>query len=352
MEPVRIGIIGCGVISKSHLELAAKSSVAKVVAVADIIEERAVGRAQEFGIAKHYDGDESLLRDDNVEAVVLAMPAGVRSTVAVKALKRGKHVLLEKPVARSVKEVKRLMDLRGDLVVGCCSSRYTFTGHARVAAECYATGALGQVRMASIRALRPAFAPPQAPPPTWRQSMDENGGGILVNWSCYELNYILHIMDWQLKPREVLAHWWPTAPRMSAYVAPGSDADAHYTALIRCEDGIVLNMQRAEFCTTPVDQAWQIVGSDASLAMPMVRQDEKTDAVVLHKFVESTGIVSRNLWEAAQGSEDQGNVLDDFASAIRSGGRPRTDLERALVLQKVTDAIYKSAKSGKSVSIT
>lgn len=352
MEPVRIGIIGCGVISKSHLELAAKSGVAKVVAVADIIEERAVQRAQEFGIPAHYDGDEKLLEDDSVEAVVLAMPTGVRSPVAMKALRKGKHVLLEKPVALNAGEVEMMMELRGDLVVGCCSSRYTFSGHAQAAAECYATGALGKVRMAGIRALRPAWAPPQVAPPTWRQSMAENGGGILVNWSCYELNYVLHIMNWELKPREVMARWWPTAPQMSAYVAPGSDADAHYAAFILCEHDIVLSMQRGEFCTTPVDQAWEIIGSDASLAMPMVQEEGKPDAVILHRFVEGTGVVSGNVWEQGQGSEGQGNVLDDFAATIRSGGKPRTDLERAFIMQKVTDAIYASARSGKSVSIS
>ena len=101
MKPIRLGIIGCGVISNSHLTGAAEFPLAEVVAVADVIEERAQAAAKKFGIPSCYNSDDDLLNDERVDAAILALPAGVRTPIAFKALERGKHVILEKPVACS-----------------------------------------------------------------------------------------------------------------------------------------------------------------------------------------------------------------------------------------------------------
>jgi predicted dehydrogenase len=352
MEPVRLGIIGCGVIGPSHLKLAAACPRATVVAVADRIPERARARAEAFGVPSVYFSDRELLKDPEVEAVVLAMPTGDRTPVAYRALKRGKHVLLEKPVASKAREVRRMMALRGDRVVACCSPRMTFTGHAEAAAKCVASGALGTIRVVRARAVLPAPPRPADPPPPWRQSMELNGGGILVNWSCYDLNYLMHITGWQLTPRAVMAQWWPVAPAMAAYADPASDADAHFAALIRCEDDIALSLERAEMTPSSADQAWEILGTDGALHMPMLRPGDKPHTVILERFRRGRGVTSKTIWSAKKAKpKSTGNVVDDFVRAIRTGGAPRTGLERALVMQKITDAIYASAARGRSVAV-
>jgi predicted dehydrogenase len=350
MNPVRLGIVGCGVISESHLKAAAECSSAQVVAVADVIEERARAVAEKFKVPAHYRKDDDLLNDERVDAVVLAMPTGVRTPVAFKALRKGKHVLLEKPVASKASEVEQMMQMRRDRVVACCSSRMVFTGHAEAATKCVASGALGQIRVVRIRAVGETSAKPNDNPPPWRQSMKQNGGGILVNWSCYDLDYVMQITGWQLRPRAALAQWWPVAPKMSAYVAAGSDADSHYMAHIACDDNIVLSMERGEFTSATTDQAWEIIGTEGTLHLPMRPQKGKPNAVILDKFVPGQGVVSETLWQEGQ-PEPGGNVLADFVRAISEGTRPKTDLERALVMQKITDAIYASTASGASVSI-
>jgi len=349
MKPVRLGIIGCGVIGNHHLEAANDSPLAELVAAADLIEERVGAAAEKYGVTA-YPNDEELLKDERIEAVVLAMPTGDRTPVAFKALDAGMHVLLEKPVAGRAEDVEKMIAMRGDRVVACCSPRMAFTGHALAAAECAASGVLGDIRMVRIRAVLPAGPEPNPDPPPWRESMARNGGGILVNWSCYDLDYLMQILAWRLKPRTVLARWWRPGEKMSAYVAPGSDADAHYVALILCEDDITLSMERAEFSSATADQAWEIIGTEASLHMPMRPQEGKPTTVVLDRFVPGEGVVSDTLWK--EGDPDPAdNVLDDFLRTIREGGEPKTGLEHALVMQRITDAIYASAQSATSVSV-
>jgi predicted dehydrogenase len=351
-HPVRIGVIGCGVIGPTHLKLAANCPAAKVVAVADLIPERAQSKAQAFGIPAVYFNDEDLLNDPQVEAVVLAMPTGDRTPVAYKALKRGKHVLLEKPVAARASEVRKMMALRKDRVVACCSSRMAFTAQARAAADCVASGVLGKIRVVRARVVMAAGAKPVFdPPPAWRQSMKLNGGGILVNWSCYDLNYLMRITGWRLRPRTVLARWWPVAPPMASFVAPGSDADAHFTAMILCDDDIVLSLERAEMSAVSSDQAWEIIGTEGSLHMPMLAPQGQPHTVVLDRFVPGKGVQSETIWSAETSGPASGDVISDFVGAIRDGREPETSLERALVMQQITDAIYASAAKGRSVAI-
>lgn len=353
MEPVRVGIVGCGVIGvRAHLPAATKSPLAEVVAVADLIAERADEAARKFGVANVYYGDEDLLSDERIDAVILAMPTADRTPVAYKALKRGKHVLLEKPIAGAASEVEEMIALRGDRVVGCCSPRFALQPSGLAAAKCVADGALGELRVVRARAVLPAPPEPNKSPPPWRQSMSRNGGGILVNWGCYDLDCLMSVTGWRLRPRSVMAQWWPVDESLAANVAPGSDADSHYTVLIRCDGGAVIALERAEFSTAVSDQAWEIVGSRASMRIPMCRQEGKPTAVMLDRVVPGEGIVSQVVWEeGAEGGPERIDVDEDFFAAILEGRAPATGLERALLMQKITDAVYESARTGRSVDI-
>ncbi len=108
MEKVRIGVIGCVKMGQRHIKLVQNHPRAEVVAVADVVDERARRLAGEFGIAAVHKNEDDLLSDERVDAVILAMPTGVRTPVALKALAQGEHVLLEKPVASSADEVERM----------------------------------------------------------------------------------------------------------------------------------------------------------------------------------------------------------------------------------------------------
>jgi len=348
MKPVALGVVGCGVIGPVHLRDAAESPLIEVVAVADLIEERARAAAQKFGVRKIYADGESLLADEQVEAVVLAMPTCGRTELALSAFQKGKHVLTEKPVAMNAGEVQRMIEARGELVAACCSSRYRFTKSSQAAAELIATGALGDLRVVHCRAIRAGRERPAATPPPWRLNRALNGGGILVNWGCYDLDYLLGITGWKLKPRLALAQTWPVPPPFASHPAPGSDAETHFAALIRCEGGTVISFERGEYMAAQTEEAWRIVGSKGSLRLTMVSQPGKT--IVFDYADEEKGVLSKTVW---QGEEDKRFIspVADFAAAIRENRPPMTSLENSLVVQKITDAIYASAEKGTAVEI-
>ncbi|MHB9023802.1 MAG: Gfo/Idh/MocA family protein [Armatimonadota bacterium] len=350
MDKVRLGIIGCGVIGPVHAGVADTLPTVELVAVADLIEERRSAIADKYGVPKVYERGEDLLLDPEVDAVILAVPYGSRRELPFQALAAGKHVLIEKPASDSVQTIHKLIAARGDRVVACCSSRYQANPSTQAAAQFVATGALGPLRAVYCRAYNPAGTAPASPPPAWRQSFSLNAGGILVNWGCYDLDYLLSITGWSLRPRVVLAQTWPAPERYASFVAPGSDADSHFSAFIRCDGGTMITFERGEYMPAGKTAAWQLVGEHGSLTLALQVSGPK--ALIFDEANPETGTTSRTIWE---GEEDFSLVnrgpLENFAEVILHGGEPRTTLERALTIQQITDAIYASAASGTAVTV-
>lgn len=353
MEPVRFGVIGCGVIGPQHIQSAVELEHTRVVALADKVHARAEELAAKFGVQQTYDDAIALMEDPQVEAVVLALPAGYRVGLAIEALRRGKHVMVEKPAALNVAELRDIQDAArnapGVLVAGA-SARYMFMPHVETIRNFIASGALGELRVIHFRGILPPGPPPTTPPPAWRLSRAQNGGGILVNWGIYELDYMFGLTGWTLKPRHVLANFWGIPPQFSNYVAEGSDADSHFASFITCEGGTVISFERGERVAAKSETVARIVGTKGSLSLSMFPEQGKK--IIFHNSAPNQGVWDEVLWE---GDEDwpatRLGIIDDFARAIRERRPPQTGLERAMVLQQITDAIYKSADEKRPVGI-
>ncbi|HET6487145.1 MAG TPA: Gfo/Idh/MocA family oxidoreductase [Spirochaetia bacterium] len=350
MAKLKIGVVGCGIMGVRHLAVAAASPLAEAFAVADTLPDRARAAAEKYGAKRVFSDGRELIADPDVQAVVFSTPTGRRDELVIAALERGKHVLAEKPIAMNAETVRRMIRARGDRVAACCSSRFHAFESARVAARFVSTGALGDIRVVHCRVHDPAGPPPKSPPPTWRLSRRENGGGILVNWGCYDLDYLLGVCNWSLRPRTVFAQTWQVPPRLRANVAPDSDAETHVAALILCDGGAVISYERGEYMPAHGQQAWQVIGTHGSLNLNMLYQEGK---VMTHDEVTAeAGLVTREIWRGTETWEQmQDYVLTDFIQAVVEGRPPHTTLEKALVLQQITDAVYASAATGMAVPI-
>ena len=349
MEPVRIGIIGCGVIGSHHIDATTDDTNIDLAAIADLKPDLGKEKAAAYNIKKVYVEGLDLLEDETIQGVVLALPACGRGVLAKRAFERGIHVLTEKPVGMNGVEVEELIALRGDLLAGSCCSRYRFTSSAQAVTDFIATGALGDIRVIHCRALRPGGPPPEKAPPIWRLRTDLNGGGIMSNWGCYDLDYLLGITGWSIKPEVVFGQTWTVPPKFHALADPSSDAETHLVATVQCENNVAIHYERGEMVTATPRLSWEIIGTEGSLDLEMVKA-EKT--ITFHKAVSETGVESEVIWEGVdEMTPVHAGPIRDFAMAIREGRQPKTSLEQALVVQRITDGIYASAKSGGSVEV-
>lgn len=350
MKVVRLGIVGCGVIGKVHLKFVTQNPNAKVIAVADIKEKAAKEAAEQFGIQKAYTEPQKLLKDPEIDAVILAFQTAGRTEFALKAFACGKHVLVEKPVAMNADEVRQMIAAKGDLIAGCCSSRYQFLPSFNAVKSFLKSGALGRIRLIRIRVAKPDDGPPRVIPPAWRLRRDLNGGGILMNWGCYDLDYLFALYDWRLKTKWVIANMWTVPPPFEPHVALGSDAETHVAALFLCEDGLTVSYERGEYMPTAPEDGWEIIGDNGSLRFKMIPEKSKT--VTFCEASTEAGVVPKVIW---QGEENwdmvHEGVIKDFIGAILEKRQPATSLEQALLVQQLTDAIYQSALTGEPVQV-
>ncbi len=219
-----------------------------------------------------------------------------------------------------------------------------------MASRFIASGVLGALRVVRCRVIKPAEKPPEVPPPAWRLSRSLNGGGIAVNWGCYDLDYLLGITGWVLKPKVVLAQAWPVPPRLESHLAPGSDAETHFAVIIVCESGTTIMLERGEYMAAQTEENYQIIGSNGSLDLTMTgKKDKKT---VFFNASPEKGVISKTIWQGDENSETiHARLLQDFALAVRQRSQPRTNLEQALVIQKITDAVYASAGQGSAIKV-
>ncbi|RLL40573.1 gfo/Idh/MocA family oxidoreductase [Oceanobacillus piezotolerans] len=109
MTRLKVGVIGCGSIAKHRhfVEYAANPNV-EIIAVCDIVEDRAEEMAKTYG-AKAYTDYEKLLRTEDLDAVSICLPNYLHAPVSILALNAGMHVLCEKPMATSREEAENMI---------------------------------------------------------------------------------------------------------------------------------------------------------------------------------------------------------------------------------------------------
>lgn len=106
---LRVGIIGCGGIAEMHAYSYQHIPEAKVVAVADIVPERANKLAEIFGAEAFYHGDE-IFKLENVDVVDICLPTYLHCEYVLKAAEAKKHVLCEKPMALNIEQGKQMLE--------------------------------------------------------------------------------------------------------------------------------------------------------------------------------------------------------------------------------------------------
>lgn len=350
MSRVRLGVIGCGVIGRHHLAAALQNPDIETTAIADVIPDAARSYAEEFRVSHVFSDGLKLIESGEAEAVILALPAIHRFDLAAAALKRGIHVLIEKPVARSATEVQTLLDLQGESVAGCCSARYRFLPIADEVRRALEDGRIGKLRQVRIRLVRPAKPLPDKLPPVWRLNRRMNGGGFMSNWGCYFLDFVLGVFDWKLVPRHISGQVWGIPPELSDFVPEGSDAEVKVAAQIRLLDDATIDLDLAEYGYVREHSTIEIHGTSGALEFSMIPEHPST---LRHYSVDrSNGVVEKILWQSEQDHQlVHRGVVDNFAAAVLGTEAIKSDLHRSLVVQRITDGLYASAAEGRSVPL-
>lgn len=193
---LKYGMIGCGGIatSKHFTGMREIADLADLVAVCDLIEERAIAAAKEFNISDEniYTDYKELLKDESIDVVLVLTPNISHSTISVDAMNAGKHVLCEKPMAINSVEARKMIEASKQtgmkLTIGY-QNRYR-QDSTYLKEVCKDKG-LGEIYYAKAHAVRRKGVP------TWGVFTDEEkqGGGPLIDIGTHALDLTLWMMD-------------------------------------------------------------------------------------------------------------------------------------------------------------
>lgn len=188
--PLRVGVIGCGAITSAvHLRVLRRLSRVRITAVADPLPE-ARARAGKLvpGAALLSDPNELLERND-VDAVIVAAPSGLHAPLALATLLAGRHLYLEKPIATSLDDGRRVAAAARDArVVAVIGFNWRFQPLLARARELLRAGVIGDVRAVSTTFCEPATAA------GWR-SRRSDGGGVLLDLGSHHFDLMRWLLD-------------------------------------------------------------------------------------------------------------------------------------------------------------
>lgn len=188
---LNVAIIGAGNIGKVRAQAIRRSGMSRVVCIADLDQPRAVALAAETGAQASHDW-QPVLKDPGVDAVVICTPTKFHATAAIAALRARKHVLCEKPLARSVAEAGEIVaaaEAEGRLLK--TGFNYRYMNHVRKAKELIEAGALGPTYFLRCRfghGGRPGYEK------EWCTDLDISGGGVLLEQGIHILDLVRYLL--------------------------------------------------------------------------------------------------------------------------------------------------------------
>ena len=207
---MRIGVIGLGFMGSTHLEAYQQATGFELAAVASSSARKRSGDLSEvggnlnrgggkldFGAAARYSTAEDLIGDRRVEAVDICTPTDLHEPLAIQALARGKHVLVEKPMALSGEACARMIrasESAGRVLMVAQVLRF-FPEYVAARAKIL-SGELGRVRAATFR--RRCAAPAWG---RWLKDPARSGGGVL-DLLIHDLDFCRHLLG---RPQAVRA---------------------------------------------------------------------------------------------------------------------------------------------------
>ncbi|MDO3410975.1 Gfo/Idh/MocA family oxidoreductase [Saccharibacillus sp. CPCC 101409] len=196
MEKVRIGLIGCGSISDSHLQAYAANPQAELVAVCDLNADRARQTAEKYGVPGVYGDYRELLADPDIDAVSICTWNNSHAEISIEALRAGKNVLCEKPLCKTVDEALRVqqavLESGKQLQVGYVRRH---AANIDVLKRFIDAGDLGELYYAKASLIRRL-----GNPGGWFADVERSGGGPLIDIGVHVIDLCWYLMG---KPRVV-----------------------------------------------------------------------------------------------------------------------------------------------------
>lgn len=337
--PVRFGIVGLG-IGRAHANAVTKADGGELVALCDIDEERLKRQAATFNTRRTYTDYRELCADDEVDVVCVCTPNSLHAEVAVCALEHGKHIIVEKPLARSADEGQLILDAarrNGDQNLAMMSFSSRFTGPAQVLRKAVESGQLGEIYYAKASYLRRRGIPGYG---GWFTTKSMAGGGPLIDLGVHVLDIAWWLMGCPKPVRCVGATFAKFGPHGKGLASVSEAANGTFDVEDLGCGMILFDNDAAVF----VEASWasHVGQTGANVQLFGSRGGASMEPCVIYTDLYGDSTVDIRP-EVPQLYGHEGEI-QHFIDCIRQNRKPIAPLEHGVVVQRMLDGIYESAR--------
>lgn len=346
MEPVSVGVLGCGTISDAYLGANDRFDEYDIVACADLDMDAAHAKADEYGVEAR-EPDELLASD--VELVVNLTPPSVHAQTVEEALDAGKHVYVEKPLAASLGDARRIREAAADADLFVGSAPDTFLGAGlQTCRDVIDAGRIGDPVGATAVWTSSGHE-------TWHPNPDlyyEEGGGPMFDMGPYYVTALVTLLG----PAERVTGSVSRASDTRTITSEprhGEEIDVevptHESGVIDFADGAVANVTTSfdvQDSTLP-EPAFEIYGTKGTLAMP---DPNRFEGPVRVSTADTEGFEAVELTH--EYTAGRGAGVADLARAVRDDDwSHRTSADLAYHVLEVLAGVRDSSESGAHVAV-
>ena len=330
MRVVRFGIIGCGSISRVHIEALKACKNAELVAACDVYRPNLDKVVLAEGIVGYTDY-RKMLRNSAIDAVTILTASGLHAEIGIEAAKAGKHVVVEKPIDVTLETANRLIDACSENGVKLsCIFQHRFDASVLALKQAVSSGDFGRLNACCCHTKwyrNQAYYDSVA----WRGTWAMDGGGALMNQSIHYIDLMQYIMgdvDEVMGYTGMLAH-----ERM--------ETEDVAVASLRFRNGALGLIEGTTSAYPGFSTRLDVHGQRGSVIL-------ENDAIAFWQF--ENGLACDDALKT-KGPQPHRYQLQDIVDAILENRAPLVTGEDALQSLKIVLAIYQSAQTSQPVKI-
>jgi len=321
---LKLCVVGCGNFARTFAR--EMQSIAGEVDL--FFASRDAQRAAEY--SANFDGKasfgsyEAAAADPDVEAMYLCTPHHLHREHVALAAAAGKHILVEKPIARTMEEARAIIETAQRAgVTLMVAQNYRFMAVVRRAKELIDSGALGEIRLIQLQG-ESGFQPSQ-----WRASREQNGGGIFIDGGIHKIDILLYLAG---RPRDVYATALPK-------VLDETGGEDGVVVITHSKTGVVGLINHSWAKVHGREPNWvSVSGSKARISFDVAGTQLTIDDGLEERTLEATG--------------DRHGIItmvQEFRNSIREGREPETSGAVGLEDLEITLKAYESMESEQPV---
>jgi len=282
--PIGVGMIGYAFMGKAHTNAYIDMPIffyppparPKLVAIAGRTKDKVAEAARRYGYQKYYTDWKELVKDKDVQLVDIGTPNNEHHDQAIAAVEQGKHVLCEKPLARTAKEAKEMLDAAKKAgVTHMVAFNYRFVPAILQARKLIQQGTIGKLLQFRAVYLQEWIMDPSFPL-VWRLRKDVAGSGALGDLGAHVIDLARFLMGEitdvaGLTKTFIEERPLPEDPNKMGKV----DVDDAFIALLKFQNGAIGSVEASRFCAGRKNfERLEIHGTEGSINFNLERMNE------------------------------------------------------------------------------